>query len=105
VRELEPGEMVGHRRHRLPLAPPLPAERIDPTLCLFEFVYFARPDAELYGRSVAAARVRMGEQLAEQAPSPDCPPPADMVMPVPRAASRPRRASPRSAASPTATAW
>src|SRR5262249_48449551 len=82
VRELEPGEMVvidatGPRSVR-----PFPAGRIDPRLCLFEFVYFARPDAVLYGRSVAAARVRMGEQLAEQAPLPAGDGPA-IVMPVP----------------------
>lgn len=78
VRELEPGEMVvidatGHRSIK-----PFPRERVDPKLCLFEFVYFARPDAQLYGRSVHAARVRMGEQLAEQAPVD-----ADLVMGVP----------------------
>ena len=50
----------------------------DPKLCLFEFVYFARPDTHLYGQSVHAARQRMGEELARQAPVD-----ADMVMPVP----------------------
>jgi amidophosphoribosyltransferase len=78
VRELEPGEMVvidatGYRSVK-----PFPADRINPTLCLFEFVYFARPDAQLYGKSVHGARVRMGEQLAEQAPVE-----ADLVMGVP----------------------
>src|SRR5690606_6125162 len=52
--------------------------RVDPRLCLFEFVYFARPDSRLYASSVHQARVRMGEQLAEQAPVE-----ADMVMGVP----------------------
>jgi amidophosphoribosyltransferase len=47
-------------------------------LCAFEFVYFARPDSELYGQNVHAARQRMGEALAMQAPAN-----ADMVMPVP----------------------
>lgn len=78
VREVEPGEMIvidatGYRSIK-----PFPTERVDPTLCLFEFVYFARPDAQLYGQSVHAARVRMGEQLAEQAPVE-----ADLVMGVP----------------------
>ena len=51
---------------------------IDPKLCLFEFVYFARPDAFLYGQSVHHARVRMGEFLSKQAPVE-----ADLVMGVP----------------------
>jgi amidophosphoribosyltransferase len=75
VREIEPAEMIvidasGVRSHRY--AEPTPS------LCLFEFVYFARPDSDLYGQNVHAARQRMGEELARQAPVP-----ADMVMPVP----------------------
>jgi len=78
VRELEPGEMViidatGYRSVRV-----WPESKVDPKLCLFEFVYFARPDSRLYGQSVHRARVQMGEQLAEQAPVE-----ADMVMGVP----------------------
>ncbi|MFZ6004360.1 MAG: amidophosphoribosyltransferase [Actinomycetota bacterium] len=78
VRELDPGEMVvidatGPRSLR-----PFPDSRVDPRLCLFEFVYFARPDTRLYNQSVHQARIHMGEQLAEQAPVE-----ADMVMGVP----------------------
>lgn len=78
VREIEPGEMVvidatGPRSLR-----PFPDDLIEPTLCLFEFVYFARPDSQLYGHSVHGARVAMGEQLAHQAPAE-----ADLVMGVP----------------------
>ncbi len=57
---------------------PFELDEIDPKLCLFEFVYFARPDSQLYGRNVHQARVRMGERLAAQAPVE-----ADMVMGVP----------------------
>ncbi len=57
---------------------PFPAERLDPKLCIFEFVYFARPDTKLYGNEVHGARRRMGQLLATQAPVP-----ADMVMGVP----------------------
>jgi amidophosphoribosyltransferase len=78
VRELEPGEMVvvdskGVRSEQL-----FPPERVDPHLCIFEFVYFARPDSRLYGREVHSARRRMGELLASQAPVE-----ADLVMGVP----------------------
>jgi amidophosphoribosyltransferase len=57
---------------------PFPPERLDPRLCIIEFVYFARPDTQLYGREVHGARRHMGELLAEQAPVE-----ADMVMGVP----------------------
>jgi amidophosphoribosyltransferase len=75
VRDIEPGEMVaidatGVRSIRFAEA--------TPKLCLFEFVYIARPDTQLYERSVHGARQRMGEELARQAPAV-----ADMVMPVP----------------------
>ncbi len=81
VREIDPGEMVvidaaGVRTHR-----PFRAERINPKLCLFEFVYFARPDSVLYGREVHGARQRMGEALAEQAHVD-----ADIVIGVPETA-------------------
>jgi len=78
VRELDPGEMVIVDATGCRSVQPFPASEIAPTLCLFEFVYFARPDSVLYGRNVHQARVRMGEQLARQAPVD-----ADMVMGVP----------------------
>ncbi|MFP5326482.1 MAG: amidophosphoribosyltransferase, partial [Acidimicrobiia bacterium] len=78
VREIDPGEMVvidaNGPRSLWPFAP----ERINPKLCIFEFVYFARPDSQLYGKEVHAARLRMGELLATQAPVE-----AVMVMGVP----------------------
>jgi amidophosphoribosyltransferase len=75
LRDIEPGEMIvidASGMHERRYAEP------DPKLCLFEFVYFARPDTYLYGKSVHAARQRMGEELARQAPVE-----ADMVMPIP----------------------
>jgi amidophosphoribosyltransferase len=79
VREVGAGEVVVLAKGEAPRSRwPYPEERIDPTLCLFEFVYFARPDARLYGQSVHHARVRQGEALAAQAPVE-----ADMVMGVP----------------------
>ena len=81
VREIEPGEMVvidatGVHSERV-----FDDDRIDPRLCLFEFVYLARPDAQFYEKEVYGARRRMGEQLAEQAPVD-----ADMVIGVPESA-------------------
>lgn len=78
VREIEPGEMIVIDATGCRSVKAFPDEQINPRLCLFEFVYFARPDARLYGRSVHGARVRMGEELAEQAPVD-----ADLVMGVP----------------------
>lgn len=78
VRELDPGEVMVLDGDGPRSLHPFPADSIDPRLCLFEFVYFARPDSRLYGRSIHQARIRMGEQLAEQAPVE-----ADMVMGVP----------------------
>ena len=78
VRELDPGEVVVIDRTGWRSLRPFDDDAIDPKLCLFEFVYFARPDAVLYGQSVHHARVRMGEMLADQAPVE-----ADLVMGVP----------------------
>jgi len=78
VRELEPGELVtidetGVRSEWL-----FEPDQVGSHLCIFEFVYFARPDTRLFGREVHGARRRMGELLAEQAPVV-----ADLVMGVP----------------------
>jgi amidophosphoribosyltransferase len=78
VRELEPGEMVVIDATGTRSLHPFAAECVNPKLCLFEFVYFARPDSRLYNQTVHSARQRMGEELADQAPVK-----ADMVMPVP----------------------
>ena len=78
VREIDPGEMVIINATGVRSVQPFPTERINPTLCVFEFVYFARPDTQLYTQSVHHARVRMGEFLAKQAPIE-----ADVVMGVP----------------------
>ncbi len=75
-RELEAGEVVivdeDGVRSLFPFA------ESDPRLCLFEFVYFARPDSTLRGQNVHRTRRRMGMALAEQSPVD-----ADAVVPVP----------------------
>jgi amidophosphoribosyltransferase len=75
VREVEPGEMIsieerGVRSHTF-AAP-------EPRGCLFEYVYLARPDTAIAGRSVHAARVEVGRRLAAEHPAD-----ADLVIPVP----------------------
>jgi amidophosphoribosyltransferase len=77
VREVVPGELVtieGTTCTSIQLLEPADPAR----LCIFEFVYFARPDAVLEGREVHGARRRMGELLARQSPVD-----ADLVMGVP----------------------
>lgn len=76
VREVAAGEMVvidaaGLRSYS-------PFEEVNPGLCLFEFVYFSRPDSQMYGRSVHAARYQMGRTLAQEHPAL-----ADVIVPVP----------------------
>jgi len=78
VRELEPGEMIVIDADGVTSYRPFDDSKVNPKLCIFEFVYFARPDSMLYGQNVHQARVRMGEALAEQAPVE-----ADLVMGVP----------------------
>jgi amidophosphoribosyltransferase len=78
VRELDPGELIVIDEEGPRSEVVFPERRIDPRLCIFEFVYFARPDSQLCGREVHGARRRMGELLATQAPVE-----ADMVMGVP----------------------
>jgi amidophosphoribosyltransferase len=78
VREVEPGEMVVLDESGVRSIRPFDKNSVEPKLCLFEFVYFARPDSRLYGQGVHRARVRMGRELAEQAPAE-----ADMVIGVP----------------------
>jgi amidophosphoribosyltransferase len=77
-REVQPGELVVIDGHGVRSVPFVPADEVDPHLCIFEFVYFARPDSRLYGREVHGARRRMGELLAGQRPVE-----ADLVMGVP----------------------
>ena len=75
VREVEPGELIaideqGVRSRRFAAAAPKG--------CLFEYVYLARPDTTIAGRSVQAARVEVGRVLAQEFPVS-----ADLVIPVP----------------------
>jgi amidophosphoribosyltransferase len=80
LREVDPGEIIviergGMSTHKLPDTTSPGAER---TFCVFEHVYFARPDSLVNGKSVYRAREKMGMRLAEEAPVE-----ADVVIPVP----------------------
>jgi amidophosphoribosyltransferase len=76
LREIEPGEILVISGAGLQTFKPFPArERLQ---CVFEYVYFARPDSILWGRSVHRVRKALGHQLAREHPVQ-----ADIVIPVP----------------------
>ena len=75
-RDIEPGEVVVIRRGRLRSLRPL-ARRADEHFCVFEYIYFARPDSNLLGHNVYAYRKALGRALAREHPVA-----ADMVVPV-----------------------
>ena len=76
VRDIEPGEMIVIDQDGLRSSHPLPEQRH--SMCLFEHVYFARPDSLIYGRSINESRHKMGRRLAVEQPAD-----ADLVVPVP----------------------
>lgn len=81
VREVEPGEILFINEEGLEsvyLKDKSETRVEHPALCVFEFVYLARPDSQLMGRNVHHVRRRMGEMLAKQAPLE-----ADVVIGVP----------------------
>ena len=76
VRDIENGEVVVISSSGVESLRPFPAQRMRP--CIFEYIYFARPDSIVHGRSVYEARKAMGAELAREAPAD-----ADVVVPVP----------------------
>jgi amidophosphoribosyltransferase len=76
VQEIEPGQLCwidedGYHLEQV-------VTRKHESLCIFEFIYFARPDSVMKGETLATARTRMGERLALESPAE-----ADLVIPVP----------------------
>ena len=76
VRDIEPGEVLvidekGLTSHK-------PFEEAPYTPCIFEFIYFARPDSTIFGTNVYEARSRFGRELAKEHPVD-----ADIVISVP----------------------
>ncbi|HEY9219255.1 MAG TPA: amidophosphoribosyltransferase [Phenylobacterium sp.] len=76
VRDIEHGEMVVIDQDGIRSLRPFPAARARP--CIWEYVYFARPDSVVNGRSVYEVRKRMGRRLAQETPAD-----VDVVVPVP----------------------
>jgi amidophosphoribosyltransferase len=76
VRDIEPGEMVVIDAAGMRSLTPLP--KAPSRMCVFEYVYFARPDSKLGGRSVYEVRKSLGRTLARESPID-----ADVVIPVP----------------------
>ena len=76
IREIEPGEMVVIDKDGLRSSRILPNGKA--AFCVFEFVYLARPDSDIYSENIALSRQKMGEKLAQEHPVE-----ADLVIPVP----------------------
>jgi len=75
-REIDPGEIVIVSERGVDSVRPFPAS--ESHHCVFEYVYFARPDSQVFGRNVYEARKELGRQLARESGVP-----ADIVIPVP----------------------
>jgi amidophosphoribosyltransferase len=75
-RDVEPGEIIVLDANGLHSHKPFPA--VPPNFCIFEYIYFARPDSHLFGQSVYLVRKRLGAALAREHPLK-----ADLVMPFP----------------------
>ena len=76
VREIEPGEILhiskdGARSFK-------PFKKAAPHFCIFEYIYFARPDSDVFGRTVYGVRKAFGRELARENPID-----ADLVIPIP----------------------
>ena len=75
IRDVEPGEMVIFENGEMKSIKLFEAT---PKKCIFEYIYFARPDSDVFGKNVYETRVEMGRALAKELPVD-----ADMVVPVP----------------------
>jgi len=76
VRDVEPGEIVFIGKNGIESVKPF--EKRKPSMCIFEYIYFARPDSNIFGKNVYLTRKRLGEQLAKEHPVD-----GDLVIPIP----------------------
>ncbi len=77
VRDIEPGEIVIIDANGIQSIKPFPQVR--PAQCIFEFIYFSRPDSSVFGRNVYEFRKRLGHLLAEE----NAPLTGDLILPFP----------------------
>jgi amidophosphoribosyltransferase len=84
IREVQPGEMVRIDKNGIESFTIPVFEHISrPSYCIFEYIYFSRPDSYVFGDNVDKIRRRLGRQLAKEHPAPG----ADFVMGVPDSAT------------------
>ncbi len=76
IREIEPGEMVVIDKDGVKSYHPF--KQVKPSPCVFEFIYFARPDSTIFGKEVYGVRKEFGRMLAREYPVD-----ADIVIPIP----------------------
>jgi amidophosphoribosyltransferase len=76
LREVQPGEMLHITRDGIKVYKPF--KKMKRTYCIFEYVYFARPDSVMFGRTIYTVRKALGRELARETPTS-----ADMVIPIP----------------------
>ncbi len=79
LREIEPGEMIEVEVGNNQFKSFFPLPELEPKRCVFEYIYFSRPDSVLYGRNVHETRKALGRRLAQEHPAPD----AEVVIPLP----------------------
>ncbi|MCH7573647.1 MAG: amidophosphoribosyltransferase [Candidatus Marinimicrobia bacterium] len=77
LREVQPGEILLISESGLESVHQIPA--VQPAHCIFEYIYFSRPDSRIFGANVDKMRRRLGRELAREAPAPT----ADIVISVP----------------------
>ena len=75
-RDVKPGELIEITSAGLRSF--FPFEKHDESLCIFEYIYFSRPDSRIFGESVYDMRIKLGRMLAKQSPVE-----ADIVVPIP----------------------
>ncbi len=76
IRDIEPGEIVFIKKDSIESVRPF--KKTQYAFCIFEYIYFSRPDSSIFGHNVYSARKKLGRSLAQEFPVE-----ADLVMPIP----------------------